>query len=530
MSQIESDNGIWNQHRREIFEGLNELGCRTLAHLYGRAVDSISVYLEEEASAFADAAVIGHCVRELVNNIPKVLVSQEEYHTTKAGEEKEAIEALRNVLLRENDSVFSYSENISYVALPVGVVNKVRDFRRIAAEGSATRRDNASIAVLGYVRESHPSLLSWMDAADYFMRITHVSASRNEPPSKAQMIEKLSIVESALSVRLGYFFSAKRDLLEVLQSANKVVGGCYREPSQEEVRHALSLLGNASLRFVFFSELKNPEWLSVMEHCGAFGTGFQVSAKSRHDAWPEAIYLERIASERSAEVADILCVASETESPEVRFSAVRIACAMDPVQGAKIAGLVCDWIESGFYIGQYFWAREEFATLTRRLLEAENPHTRAGKRLLEHLFAPRHSDRIFAKATAAVPVRHYDKMLESCLRPLPLNVRRGILSGLSKKLTTDCDTGGEIWWMSSVGNAAELRGQTIESSIAFRLAQVLEESLRHDAAGTVRWLKKKGEPLLKRCEMHALKTFLENAHEVGIVMSTPMWPRIPRKS
>ena len=153
--------------------------------------------------------------------IPKALVSQEGYHATKAGEEREAIEALRNVLLRENDSVFSYPENISYVALPIGVVNKVRDFRRIAVEGSATRRDNASIAVLGYVNDRHPSLLPWMDAADYFMRITHISASRNEPPSKAQMIEKLSIVESALSVRLG-----------TSSARNEICGRYYSRPTR----------------------------------------------------------------------------------------------------------------------------------------------------------------------------------------------------------------------------------------------------------------------------------------------------------
>ena len=70
-------------------------------------------------------------------------------------------------------------------------------------------------------------------------------------------------------------------------------------------------------------------------------------------------------------------------------------------------------------------------------------------------------------------------------------------SGFSRKLTADCCTGGEVWWVSSVGDAAELRNQTIENSISFRLAQVLEESLHRDAAGTVRWLKKKDDPLVK---------------------------------
>ena len=70
MLQIEKDAEVWNQCRREIFDGLSELDCQTLAHLCKRAVDNISAYSEDAASAFADAAVIGHCVRELVNNIP----------------------------------------------------------------------------------------------------------------------------------------------------------------------------------------------------------------------------------------------------------------------------------------------------------------------------------------------------------------------------------------------------------------------------------------------------------------------------
>lgn len=513
MLQIEKDAEAWNQCSREIFDGLSELDCQTLAHLYKRAVDNISAYSEDAASAFADAAVIGHCVRELVNNIPKAFGSEEEYRTTKGGEEREAIGALRDVLLRESDSVFTYSEDVSYVPLPVEVANRMRDFRRIAAEGSATRRENASIAVLGYVSDCHPSLLPWIDAADYFMSITHVGANCTVPPSRTCMIEKLSIIEGALSVRLGHFFDAKRDMQAVLQTANKIVDGHYGKPTQEEVRHALSLLGNASLRFAFFSELENPEWLSVMGHCGAFKVGFRATRKNRHDAWPEAIYLERIASERPAEVVEILCAMCEMESPEVRLSAVRIACALDLAYCATIAELACDWIESGFYINQYFWTREEFAILAKRLLEAKKPHMKVGKRLLECLFAPRCSDATFAKAIATVPIRHYDKMLESCLQPLPLSIRRGVLSGFSKKLTEDSDDAGATYRVPSVENAAQLRGQSIENSVAFQLVQALEKSLHQDASSTTRWLKNKDDPFIKRCEMHALTMFLESAYE-----------------
>ena len=292
-------------------------------------MDNISAYSEDATSAFADAAVIGHCVRELVNNIPKALGSEEEYRTTKVGEERVAIGALRDALLHESDSVFAYSEDASYVPVPVEVANRMRDFRRIAAEGSTTRRENASIAVLGYVSDRHPSLLPWMDAADCFMGITHVGVDCSVPPLRTHMVEKISIIESALSVRLGYFFDAKRDMRAVLKAANKIVDGHYEEPSQEEVSHALSLQGNASLRFAFFSGLENPEWLSVMEHCGIFKLGFRTSEKGRLDAWPEAIYLERIAAEKPAEVIEALCSMTEMERPEIRLSAVRIACAMD---------------------------------------------------------------------------------------------------------------------------------------------------------------------------------------------------------
>ena len=190
MLQIELDAEVWNQRRCDIYEGLSELDCQTLAHLYRRAVDNISAYSEDATSAFADAAVIGHCVRELVNNIPKALGSEEEYRTTKVGEERVAIGALRDALLHESDSVFAYSEDASYVPVPVEVANRMRDFRRIAAEGSTTRRENASIAVLGYVSDCHPSLLPWMDAADYFMGITHVGVDCSVPPLRTHTVEK----------------------------------------------------------------------------------------------------------------------------------------------------------------------------------------------------------------------------------------------------------------------------------------------------------------------------------------------------
>ena len=60
-------------------------------------------------------------------------------------------------------------------------------------------------------------------------------------------------------------------------------------------------------------------------------------------------------------------------------------------------------------------------------------------------------------------------------------------------------------------NAAKLRGQSIENSVAFQLAQTLERSLYQDASDTVKWLKKKDVLLVERCEMHALRMFLESA-------------------
>lgn len=83
--------------------------------------------------------------------------------------------------------------------------------------------------------------------------------------------------------------------------------------------------------------------------------------------------------------------------------------------------------------------------------------------------------------------------------------------GVFKKLTADSDDAGAICRVPSVENAAKLRGQSIENSVAFQLAQTLERSLYQDASDTVKWLKKKDVLLVERCEMHALRMFLESA-------------------
>lgn len=57
---------MWNASRRQLAEDLHDVE-KTLGAAYSRAIELITAYSSESDSAYIDAALISHCVRELIN-------------------------------------------------------------------------------------------------------------------------------------------------------------------------------------------------------------------------------------------------------------------------------------------------------------------------------------------------------------------------------------------------------------------------------------------------------------------------------
>ena len=522
MDNAGASNEMWIPERKKILNGLSDLPSPIPSQLYKRAIDLIAEYSSTSASARVDLALIGQCIRELMNGLPEY-ISGDKVRKNNFNAEREAISKLEHVLVSEcDDMTFQVGDNAEVVVIPASVANALEGVRYEANIGSNTNRQKASLALLGRVDEWNPVLIPWMKSHGFFQSFTHVNRGDDrELPTREDVIRELSYFENSLSSRLGYFFDTKSKLRDVLREANAETEiGSFVAPTDDVIRQALSLIANPGLRFVFFSELKNPEWLSVLKDRGVFTIEANTGMPSAQwSAWPEAIYLKTVSHSYPELVASVIVEASRTPSPVVRSAAIDIALALPMESATDIVRMTIDWAEQGFGSDSYFWIAEEVTRLISRLLRSNSSSDNSlGKKLFQKCFEPTRSDDAFSGVEALIPRYYYsEKMceLEDVFDSLPISARRGMLNQFSKHLLYR----GADGTLSSFGIASverEIRGRSdsITGEVVYQLVRLIRINLAEDSDDAVSWLQiKEDNPLVIRCALHVCAEMLKEADE-----------------
>ena len=517
---------MWTRQRGEILKGLKDLTSPTPSQLYQRAIDEIGSYSSKSNTAVADFAVISHCVREFMNSLPEFL-GDVAGPRSNYGNEQNAAGELRNVLLDKCDnSTFSVSDNSKIVAIPSDVARAIGRYRREVKTGNANKRRRASLAVLGRIEIDHPAVSPWIRSHGFFNRHAHVSRSTEvELPTRETIMGELSVIENVLISRLGLFFEVKAGLKGVLEAANaQDKDGNYIKPTQADVDSALSRIANPTLRFIFYSELVNPKWLSVLKDCGAFRCEEEPDDQSgTYPAWPEAIYLKRLTKISPELVIDIILDVTKTPNPVVRGESIGIALELPLENAVVLSKEVVGWAEDGFWSNGYFWARDEVLDLIRRLLLSDcNDANAVGKRLLQECFMPKRGGGVFSDITSLVPRYCYsEKMteLEDAVEALPLSVRKGMFNQFSTKLLFERSDGRKSsLCLSSIEHEVDNRTGSISGEVVFQLLRAVKLDLENDCEAAVKWLKKKEDnPLLVRCALYESRSIFEKCFEQGAV-------------
>lgn len=157
-------------------------------------------------------------------------------------------------------------------------------------------------------------------------------------------------------------------------------------PSEQEVEQTLVSIADLPLRALFFSELKNPEWLEPLQSLGVFNSPPEphpgADGEPQVLPWPEGDYLLRIAAERPADVTNILKDVERSANPWVHRAIVSIAAALPSRYAKQLAKSVArivsastDWIN----------AEEVMATT---LALSSSGETASARSLLMALFSP----------------------------------------------------------------------------------------------------------------------------------------------
>lgn len=212
----------WTSERKELHALLRDRHA-DLAALYKYAIDIVSVEPAEGERKVRDS-LVGHCLRELMNNFDQVVDDVPGQPIRERTEEG----PLREDLLRNFEALGDSGRNPPHpearVIVTGALVVSVANWARAQYEIRTREDQRDSVAVLGRIDENDPSLRPWKGARRLFMKLTHLNIDKNKPrteKSRDDEIElNLSIVEASLRARLGAFFATVRELDDLLAIAN----------------------------------------------------------------------------------------------------------------------------------------------------------------------------------------------------------------------------------------------------------------------------------------------------------------------
>jgi hypothetical protein len=214
----------WTDDRVRIHERLREVDASCGA-MYRYAIDMLGEPAHAGETA-ARAALIGHCVRELMNSLPDALCDVVGMPERGHNSESEVSRLARGI---ERDNLMEYHGEVSVDENP-RLVTVRSDLLQLAVAvavehraGQGRRRGRDAALVLGRLDPTDAAMVPWTRAREFFMRPTHLGTSA--PPTDEEILLHIGVIEASLSARLGDFFDNLDALSEILADANGIVSG-----------------------------------------------------------------------------------------------------------------------------------------------------------------------------------------------------------------------------------------------------------------------------------------------------------------
>jgi hypothetical protein len=215
----------WTDERHELCKLLTEVH-EDLGTLYRYAIDLAFSNPSDGGRRVRDA-LVGHCLRELMNNFPEAIGDVEDFPERGGRSE----DALREAVIGSFRSLPSPDIDDSnphgVMTVTNGFVASVRDWVEDQEQGTVRVQLRDSVTVLGQLDETNPALLPWRKARKFVMKLTHLNLSK-KPVESANRDEgiktNLENIEAALRARLGGFFEVMDEFDDILAEANAQTG------------------------------------------------------------------------------------------------------------------------------------------------------------------------------------------------------------------------------------------------------------------------------------------------------------------
>lgn len=219
----------WTHDRAELHQRLRDVSPR-LAGMYRRCFRLLDETADEPDEELARLASAAHCMREVMNRLADVLPDAPARAVTPTISSRELAVQLA-AATSDQPSLFTPQEGESVVAIPRHVVGLIGELIGVARQETATTRERDALIITKSSNSGAPVIDQWVSARNFFVRIAHIGGfvtrgrETKSPPSDAEILGHIEIVENALRSRLVGFFEARREISELLREINSTEEG-----------------------------------------------------------------------------------------------------------------------------------------------------------------------------------------------------------------------------------------------------------------------------------------------------------------
>lgn len=219
----ESTPPLWEGSRAALHGQILQLSNK-LAGVYRRAI-----YLLDEVPPTGEelvrVALIGHCMRELMNRLPDVLNDV----PNMLRPIKPSSDTLRDTLVELLDASGEMGSSEAYVSVKIEVVEALQTFAAAVRAESARAAEKDSVSVTQTRGANHAAVQHWRKARRFFVSLTHLDsrigadADAERLPTNDEILRNVVVVEAALRSRLFGFFDARREIDQRLALINELI-------------------------------------------------------------------------------------------------------------------------------------------------------------------------------------------------------------------------------------------------------------------------------------------------------------------
>lgn len=515
---------VWNEKRKELLKRLSEYSDVRVWQLYKHLIDGIESYIKSSDPTQIDLMHIAHDVRELLNFFSD-LIGGKGSNSNAYGDEHRALEHLRSVLVKElSDDSLNDPDGMEVFSVPAKLVGALNVYRDAVMKGHKNSIEKDAYLATGYLNPADPAVIPLRKARHFFMQFVHIKRNSNIIPSESDLLNNLEAIENAISTNLGLFFTLKGQLKDILANANMVdAQGDYIAPSAQEVTITLSQLGNNNLKLVFFSQLKNPEWLHELNRIKAFRVPeISEDQKQKINHWYEGLYLKEMAGKKPKEVEEILLNLIKVDNITVRGEAIEVASLMPAEYAKSIAKEISGWAKDELY-HEYFWGRSEIVTLISNLLQWKNNKTRrTGKELFTNYFRPIIVKDYFVSIKSLMPDYLYGNSVTDLGDLLSAKEFVGIFQRYVE-IIANSSTLPSNYLFPEIKRAYRGRDKTVANEI---IAQLVDGFTNFLASGyfadfnyKIDEAKNSENNLAARCALYALVSYIDSLGETELSIS-----------